>query len=74
MEKIGVKGYKVFNHDWTCRPAETTGSYLKKEDLSEERTKWWEELTEDDKKAITSLPNFDPEIFEEITGIDVGKQ
>lgn len=31
----------------------------------------WNRLSEEDKAAVTSLPNFDAEIFEEITGIKI---
>jgi hypothetical protein len=30
---------------------------------------WWNKLTEENKKIIMSMPNFDAKIFEEITGI-----
>ncbi len=33
--------------------------------------KWWEKMTPKNKKVINSMPNFDAEIFEEITGIKV---
>ena len=32
---------------------------------------WWSKLTEENKKIIQEIPNFDPEIFFDITGIDV---
>ena len=32
----------------------------------------WDTLSDDDKKLIMELPNFDKEIFKEITGVDVG--
>ena len=32
---------------------------------------WWEYLSEDEKQAVLDLPNFDAEIFKEITGISV---
>ena len=32
---------------------------------------WWSKLTEKNKKIIQEIPNFDPEIFFDITGIDV---
>ena len=32
---------------------------------------WWSNLTEKNKKIIQEIPNFDPEIFFDITGIDV---
>ena len=30
---------------------------------------WWEGMSEENKKIVKSIPNFDAEIFEEITGI-----
>lgn len=38
-----------------------------------ERQKWWNQLPKDDKDEVFSLPNFDPKVFEEITGIDVSR-
>ena len=32
---------------------------------------WWSKLTEENKKIIQEIPNFDPEIFFDITGIDI---
>lgn len=32
---------------------------------------WWSKLTKKNKKIIQEIPNFDPEIFFDITGIDV---
>ena len=50
---------------------ETTGGYLKKYDKSERNQIWWGSLSDQEKNVIKSLPNFDAEIFKEITGIDV---
>ena len=50
---------------------ETTGGYLKKYDKSERNQIWWDSLSDYEKNVIKSLPNFDAEIFKEITGIDV---
>jgi len=50
----------------------TTGGYLKTFDNSYERNQlWWYELSEAKKDVIKSIPNFDREIFESITGIKV---
>ena len=49
----------------------TTGGYLKRLDKSECGQNWWNGLTDRKKAVIKSLPNFDAEIFEEITGINV---
>ena len=51
--------------------AETTGGYLKKLDKSECGIKWWCSLSDKEKAVITAIPNFDKEIFKQITGIDV---
>ena len=55
--------------------AETTSGYLKRlndKDLREARQKWYDGLSEEGKKEIKNLPNFDRDIFKKITGIDVG--
>ena len=51
--------------------AEVTGGYLKQMGCDEKVKGWWKRLTDKDKNCIKSLPNFDPDIFKEITGIDV---
>ena len=53
--------------------AETTGGYLKERTTADNARKWWAGLSADDRNVILSLPNFDAEIFKEITGIDVSK-
>ena len=52
--------------------AKTTGGYLKVIDNPDVQ-RWWVSLSDDDKKVILSIPNFDKAIFKEITGIDVDK-
>ena len=51
--------------------AKTTGGYLKDRTTADNARKWWAGLSADDRNIIFSLPNFDAEIFKEITGIDV---
>ena len=53
---------------------ETTGGYLKVIDESECSQIWWDGLSEDEKNVIFSLPNFNPDIFFQCTGIDVNKR
>lgn len=50
---------------------ETTGGYLKVLDETECAQRWWDGLPEYKRKAIRELPNFDPDIFEQCTGIRV---
>lgn len=50
---------------------EITGGYLKILDESECGQIWWDGLSNLEKEVIKSLPNFDPDIFYECTGIQV---
>jgi len=50
---------------------ETTGGYLQTYDYKEAWRMSWDNADEEDRKAILDLPNFDADIFLEITGIDV---
>lgn len=55
--------------------AKATGGYLRKipdDELAVIRNEWWARLSPDKKDEILKLPNFDKEIFKEITMIDVG--
>lgn len=49
----------------------TTGGFFKDCELKVACKDWWSELTDDEKQTIKNIPNFDPEIFCEITGIRV---
>ena len=54
--------------------AEITNGYLRKipdDELAIIRNEWWARLSPDNKDEILKLPNFDAEIFKEITMIDV---
>ena len=51
----------------------TTGGYLKVLDESECGQIWWDGLGERDRNTIKGLPNFDIEIFEQVTGIKVAE-
>ena len=48
----------------------TTGGYLKILDESEEAQKWWDNLSDYNRNIIKAIPNFDPDIFKECTGIE----
>ena len=51
----------------------TTGGYLKVLDESECGQIWWDGLSEHEKMVIENIPNFDPKLFRQCTGIDVGE-
>lgn len=44
---------------------------LKERSYKEACAIWWNALTEENKEIIQQIPNFDPEIFFDITGIDL---
>ena len=48
-----------------------TGGYLRVVDNIKRRQDWWDHLSENDKNIIKLMPNFDKDIFEEITGINI---
>jgi len=50
---------------------ETTGGYLKILEKSDCAQIWWDGLLETKKDVIKNLPNFDAEIFKNITGIEI---
>ena len=50
---------------------EWTNGYLKQLDPKDEWKVAWFALSDDRKALVKSLPNFDPEVFKEITGIEV---
>lgn len=51
----------------------TLRGYIKPVDRPSLQT-WWDELMEFDKELIKQIPNFDPEKFKAITGINVNKE
>lgn len=53
---------------------QTTGGYLKEQDYKYCWQKGWEKMDKEDKEFIQSLPNFDWDIFTEITGIKREKE
>ena len=50
---------------------EQIGGYLKTLTYHEAWAEYWKRASENDKKFFLNLPNFDADIFKEITGIDV---
>lgn len=49
----------------------TTGGYLKNIRHKADKQKWWDELDDRKKEIVMGLPNFDPDIFFDCTGIRV---
>ena len=51
----------------------TTGGYLKSYEYKEAFQKSYNEAPQEEKDMLLKLPNFDADVFKEISGIDVGK-
>ena len=63
-----IDSEKEENPTWEC-----TGGYLKTIYVTKrDKQAWWDNLGVHDKESVISLPNFDKDIFKEITGIEVG--
>jgi hypothetical protein len=50
---------------------ETTGGYLKVYSYKEAWARAYAEATDEDIELLKNLPNFDAEVFKEISGIDI---
>lgn len=48
-----------------------TDGFLRKTENQEARQEWWDDLCDFERKEVMNLPNFDKNIFKQITGIDV---
>ena len=67
-----ISDYEMTDEEKKAHPEYTTiGGYLKKVHHEADVQRWWDTLTDYKKKTIKGLPNFDAEIFKEITGITV---
>ena len=58
--------------DWLHSKARLIMSYCPYE--TNKRQEWWNKLTDNNKNEVMSLPNFDPDVFYECTGIQVKKE
>ena len=66
-EKYMTNSEKEENPTW-----ERTGGYLKTIEVTDEdKQDWWDNLYDEEREEVMSLPNFDKEIFKKITGIEV---
>lgn len=62
-----IDSEKEENPTWEC-----TGGYLKTIHVTNrDRQAWWDNLDDFRKESVMSLPNFDKDIFKEVTGIEV---
>ena len=62
-----IDSEKEENPTWEC-----AGGYLKTIHVTKrDKQAWWDNLSDYNKESVMSLPNFDKDIFKEITGIEV---
>ena len=67
-----VRAQDVSEKEAAAHPeVKTTNGYLKVLDNTKSAIRWWKTLNQRQKNVITAIPNFNKEIFKEITGIDV---
>ena len=85
LNNIGIKAMnRKYENNWwiysnnmteeekeTHPEHETTGGYIKTIPFKDACKLMWSNLTDDEKDAVKELPNFDANVFEEITGIKV---
>ena len=57
---------KTDNPSWV-----TTGGYLRENDMAEEWRKAYASASSEDIQAVRDLPGFDPDVFFQITGLDL---
>ena len=50
---------------------ETTGGYLKTVDFKTACGMMWKKLDNEERAAVIEIPNFDADVFKDITGIDI---
>ncbi len=50
---------------------ETTGGYLKTVDFRTACSMMWKKLDNEERAAVIEIPNFDADVFKDITGIDI---
>ena len=50
---------------------QVTGGYLKHIEKETGRQMWWDGLSDKEKETVMNLPNFDKDIFKEITLIEI---
>ena len=50
---------------------EKIGGYLKTYSMEEAWANWWNKLSDENKAIIQQIPNFDKEVFKDITGIEI---
>ena len=64
---------RMFNKDTNIKYGdwEISRAYQVMKTIQVDAQKWWDELSADDKQSVLDMPNFDKDIFNKITGVDI---
>ena len=69
---VWIDKTKMTEEEKKANPShETTGGFLRSQSLKDCWRNSWKKFTQEQKDIILNAPNFDPAIFEEITGISL---
>lgn len=72
IDKWWVRSADMTDEEKAAHPEHLTmGGYLKTVDFETACKRMWETLDADERRAVKEIPNFDAEVFKEITGIEV---
>lgn len=67
-----IQGFRMTDKEKSTHPEySTTGGFLRYTEEKDKKQTWWNALSEESKNVVMSIPNFDKDIFKEMTGIDV---
>ena len=67
-----IQTFRMTDEKKAAHPEHSTiGGFLKYVEAENENQTWWNSLSEEGRQIVMNLPNFDKDIFKEITGIDV---
>lgn len=69
---LWIYSENMSNEEKTLHPEhKTTGGYLKTVDFKTACKIMWDKLSDDEKQSVKEIPNFNAEVFKEITGIEI---
>lgn len=68
---LKIKYPRLILNDWVEDETKAEGGYLKTYTYKEAWENYWGSISHEERLEFTNMTNFDPEVFKEITGIDV---
>lgn len=71
IRSVSFKLTEWVDYDTEDSDIKGISGYLKTYTYEEAWENWWNKLTDKNKEIIKQIPNFDPEVFKDITGIEV---